>query len=303
MPLHGFSHARAVGILRTAFIAIVVLAGLIGQMIRVEAAPISQAGTNGETIFQTKCAACHSIGGGKLVGPDLQGVTAKRDPAWLKAFIAAPDKVLASGDPIAVQLLKESNNVPMPNLGLQAQEVDALIAFLATKGGSAPAAPASGATPAPVQPAPAVAANGSSEQGKLLFTGHTRLTGGGTACIACHSVEGIAPLGGGALGPDLTQVHTRYTGQGLAAALASLPFPSMQSIYATRQLTPDEQADLLAYFAGADQSGRTPLTQRNLLVILGSGAGLAGALFAGMAFFWPRQRLSIAQRLRKYGKL
>ena len=73
MPLHGFSHARAVRILRTAFIAIVVLAGLIGPMIRVEAAPIGQSGTVGETIFQTKCAACHSIGGGKLVGPDLQG--------------------------------------------------------------------------------------------------------------------------------------------------------------------------------------------------------------------------------------
>jgi sensor c-di-GMP phosphodiesterase-like protein len=76
----------------------------------------------------------------------------------------------------------------------------------------------------------------------------------------------------------------------------------MQGIYATRQLTPDEQANLLAFFAAADQQGE-PRTSQNLLLILGGGTGLAGVLFLGMTLFWPRQRLSIAQRLRKYGKL
>ena len=89
-------------------------------------------------------------------------------------------------------------------------------------------------------------------------------------------MEGVATLGGGALGPDLTQVYTRYTGQGLAAALASLPFPSMQSIYATRQLTPDEQADLLAFFAAADQQGE-PRTSAKPAGDLGWGTGLAGS--------------------------
>lgn len=302
MPLHGSPRTAMAGALRATCLAIVVLV-LTTVPFHASAAPMGQTGLLGETIFQQKCAACHTIGGGKLVGPDLQGVTTRRDPVWLKEFIAAPDKVLASGDPLAAQLLQESNNVPMPNLGLSSQEVDELLAFMGAKDGAA--APANGATPAPapVQAAPATAPNGSADQGQLLFTGRVRLAGGGTACIACHSVEGSAALGGGALGPDLTQVYTRYTGQGLAAALASLPFPSMQSIYATRQLAPEEQADLLAFFARADQSGRTPLTQRNLLMILGGGGGLAGLLFVGLAFFWPRQRMSISRRLRKYGKL
>lgn len=299
MPLHGSPCTAKAGVLRAACLAIVVLV-LAAVPFHARAAPAGQTGLPGETIFQQKCAACHSIGGGKLVGPDLEGVTTKRDPAWLKGFIAAPDKVLASGDPLAAQLLQESNNVPMPNLGLSPQEVDELVAFLNAKDGAA--APAIGATPAPAQPAQVAATNGSADQGKQLFTGRVRLGGGGTACIACHSVEGSATLGGGALGPDLTQVYARYTGPGLAAALTSLPFPSMQSIYATRQLTPSEQADLLAFFAQADQEGGTPLTGRNLLVILGGGTGLAGLLFVGMAFFWPRQRMSISQRLRKYGK-
>ncbi len=304
MPFYDFLRASVSGILRSTGILILLLVYLIYAPIRLAAAPATQGLMPGETIFQQKCAACHTIGGGKLVGPDLKKVTARRDSAWLKAFIATPDKVLASGDPLAAQLLKESNNVPMPNLGLSPREVDEILAFLAAKDGAA--APAGGATPAPAptQPVAVVAANGSAEQGELLFTGRARLARGGTACIACHSVEGSTALGGGALGPDLTQVHTRYGGaQGLAAALAGLPFPSMQSIYATRQLTPDEQADLLAFFARADQSERTPQPQRNLLLIVSGGMGLAGALFVGMAFFWPRQRLSIAQRLRKYGKL
>jgi len=282
------------------FALLILLGGLLVGAGLVQAAPTRQDPVAGEQAFKTKCAACHTVGGGKLVGPDLKGVTDRRDPAWLRAFIATPDKALASGDPIATQLLKESNNVPMPNLGLSPREVDDLIAYLA--GQSAATAPAGGAAPA--QPAvPAVALNGSAEQGRLAFTGRARLGGGGTACIACHAVEGVGALGGGALGPDLTHVYARYGGPtGLAAALKSLPFPTMQGIFAGRPLTRNEQADLLAFFAAADQ-GAAPRPQRNLLVSLGAGAGLAGVLFIGMAFFWPRQRLSIAQRLRKNGKL
>ncbi len=303
MPLRGVSRASAWGILLIVCLAFVLLITLTGAPGPVEAAPLRQDAVTGEQTFKAKCAACHTIGGGKLVGPDLRGVTTQRDPAWLKQFITAPDKVLASGDPIAAQLLAESNNVPMPNLGLSAAEVDNLLAYLAAQDGAVATGGAPGAAqPTPVTPAPAPL--GDARQGERLFTGAAKLQAGGMPCTACHAVSGVGALGGGALGPDLTQVYARYGGNpGLAAALAGLPFPSMQSIYATRQLTPAEQADLLAFFARADQSGRMPLTQRNLLVILGSGAGLAGALFVGMVFFWPRQRLSIAQRLRKYGKL
>lgn len=95
-----------------------------------QAAPPAQSAKEGQAIFQEKCAACHTIGGGKRVGPDLQGVTARRDRAWLMRWIKAPDLMLAAGDPIATQLLKEYNNVPMPNLRLTDPQVEALIAYL-----------------------------------------------------------------------------------------------------------------------------------------------------------------------------
>jgi len=300
MPLHGPLCAGVLRLLRATCVLFVLVAWVVGSPVRVQAAPLSQDPVAGEQTFKAKCAACHTIGGGKLVGPDLKGVTTQRDAAWLKQFIAEPDKVLASGDPLAPQLLQEYNNVPMPNLGLTPREVDDLLAYLSAQDGATADGSMDGTQPAPVPPAPVPL--GDETQGARFFTGQARLQAGGTPCLACHSVEGVAALGGGALGPDLTQVYTRYGDAGLASALGSLPFPSMQSIYADRQLTPAEQADLLAFFAGVDQE-KTPRTQRNLLASLGVGAGLAGSLFLGMTLFWPRQRQSIAQRLRKNGKL
>ena len=39
----------------------------------------------GMTTFDEKCSACHTIGSGPLVGPDLAGVTVVRDHEWLTA--------------------------------------------------------------------------------------------------------------------------------------------------------------------------------------------------------------------------
>lgn len=95
-------------------------------------APIShsQAEENGEQIFQTLCTACHTIGQGKLLGPDLADVTLRREEGWLKRQIKEPDQLIAENDPIAMQLLQEANNLPMVPLGLDDAQVDALIAYL-----------------------------------------------------------------------------------------------------------------------------------------------------------------------------
>lgn len=289
----------------------------LGFLILALAVPRSRASaqspSGGEAIFNQKgCTACHTVGGGPLVGPDLRGVTDRRDVEWLRSFIAAPDQMLASGDPIATGLLAEYNNIAMPNMGLSAAEAEDVIAFLATTSQGGESAPVAEATPSsPSAPsAPPVPSNivtaltvyGDAKNGRALFTGQVRLENRGTACVACHSAEGIGALGGGAFGPDLTHVYTRFGREGLAGLLGSLPFPTMQGIFATRQLTVYEQADLLAFFEQADKQGE-PRTVQNLYTALGVGSGLAMGLLAVMLVFYPRQRMSIAQRLRKNGKL
>ena len=46
----------------------------------------------GKDLFTAKgCNGCHKIGGGKLVGPDLKGVTGRRDKQWIVKMILRPD--------------------------------------------------------------------------------------------------------------------------------------------------------------------------------------------------------------------
>ncbi len=96
-----------------------------------EAAPLKF--DHGQYVFAAKCAACHTIGHGDSVGPDLVGVTTVRDRTWLTHFIATPDKMLADGDRIATELFTKYKQVRMPNLGLSEGEVKAVIGYLDRK--------------------------------------------------------------------------------------------------------------------------------------------------------------------------
>ena len=92
----------------------------------------------GEKIFQTRCTICHTIGGGKLVGPDLGEVFKRRQVAWVKKFIKDPDKMINKDkDPIAVKLFNDNNMVPMVvSPALTDKERDDVVDYLqdATKG-------------------------------------------------------------------------------------------------------------------------------------------------------------------------
>src|SRR5437868_5687007 len=156
----------------------------------------------GQQLFQEKCVACHTVGKGALVGPDLKGVTERRPREWLEQWIAAPDAMLAKKDPVAIDLLHQFRDLPMPNQGLKISDVTAILAYLETAG-------AAGATE-PTPSAPAV--QGNPEVGKDLFTGVVRFQNGGPPCMPCHSVGGIGALGGGQLGPDLTTLVARFGG-------------------------------------------------------------------------------------------
>ena len=80
--------------------------------------------------FESRCASCHAIGGGDRIGPDLSQVAARRSPAWLARYLVEPDKMLAEGDAIAVQLFNRYKQVGMPNLRLGHEDVAALIRYI-----------------------------------------------------------------------------------------------------------------------------------------------------------------------------
>jgi len=87
----------------------------------------------GKSLWLAKgCDGCHSIGKGRRAGPDLLGVTERRDMAWLKRWLKNPTDMLAS-DTAAQAMLAESKGVKMPNLKLSDPDIDALINYVASE--------------------------------------------------------------------------------------------------------------------------------------------------------------------------
>jgi len=84
----------------------------------------------GQYLFATRCAACHTIGNGDKIGPDLLGVTGARDRAWLMKIISDPIKLIDEKDPLATALFKKYNEIRMPKLGLPEEDVNVLIEYL-----------------------------------------------------------------------------------------------------------------------------------------------------------------------------
>ena len=102
--------------------------------------------TKGQYLFSTRCVACHTIGHGDRIGPDLVGVTRLRDRAWLARYIAMPDRMLAEGDPIAKALYARYKQVNMPNLRLNDVDVASLIEYLDAETAALEGSPSSSGT-------------------------------------------------------------------------------------------------------------------------------------------------------------
>ena len=92
--------------------------------------PVDEAlAQRGEELFRTRgCTACHTVGEGKKVGPDLQGVVEKRDFAWLFHMVTNPDSMVKS-DSTAKALLNEYL-VPMADQNVQPEQFRAIYEFL-----------------------------------------------------------------------------------------------------------------------------------------------------------------------------
>ena len=86
--------------------------------------------SKGEDLFRSRCDSCHSLGNEDGLGPGLQGVTERRDRAWLTRWLKTPDKLLAEKDPIALDLFNRYKKILMPNLRLNDADVEALITYM-----------------------------------------------------------------------------------------------------------------------------------------------------------------------------
>ena len=239
----------------------------------------------GEKLFNQICVACHTVGKGRLVGPDLANVHKRRPEEWILRFVKNSTSVIDSGDEYAVQLFAEYSNIPMPPNNFTDRQIRSIIQYIAANSpddGAAEASRVADAMQPPSEPATAE----DILAGKALFTGELRLKNGGATCITCHNVDRADIPAGGALARDLTNAHSRLGEAGVMAILTSPPFPAMNKAFAKVPLTRREVFQITAFLQSMDvASSKGPNYGTRLFVSGLGGAILLLGLFSGV---WVR---------------
>lgn len=266
-------------------IALAVLASCLGtSAVRAQDTP---------QYFRQNCKSCHSIGGTSvLTGPDLKDVTKRKDRAWLSAFIANPKSVIDSGDPYAAKIYEESRKVMMPTLpGLTKERLENLLDLIEAES----KLEESQFKGLKISTKPFTAADRA--LGREIFLGRVRLQEGGTSCISCHSMHDTPALGGGRLGPDLTNIYERLKSREALSAWLSAPgTETMLPIFKNHPMKEDEIHALAAYFeASAGQSPSEPTANRVAFLLIGLAS--AAALVFGFDAIWKHRFTSVRQTL------
>jgi len=235
---------------------------------------------SGEEIFQQRCVVCHSIGGGRLVGPDLAGVNDRRPEDWLLKYIKSPQTLVNSGDKTAIALVEEYK-VVMPDNALSDGQIKAVLAHIKETGGS-PAAGSEAAAP-PAQASAAAPTPDEIRLGQDLYEGRVRFANGGPACSACHHVSNDAVIGGGILAKDLTTSFSRIGKRGVISILGNSPFRVMELAYAQSPFTDDEIHAVVAFLEFADKRHRFEKPSEHGWSTYIGGSITAGMVIAGAA--------------------
>lgn len=219
--------------------------------------------------FRANCMNCHTVGGGRLAGPDLKGVTTRKDAEWLIAFMQNPRAVVESGDAYAAKLVEETPGgaiMPSPP-GMTRYRAEQLLKLIEAES----ALEKSQFQGVRVSDKPFTDADRAA--GREIFLGTRRLAQGGAACIGCHAMHDVSGLGGGRLGPDLTRVYERLKGRRTLSAWLTAPATeTMQPIFKSHPLEAEEIHQLAAYFEGAAVHAEAhPATSRVGFLLIGLG--------------------------------
>ncbi|MCP3856866.1 MAG: c-type cytochrome [Actinomycetia bacterium] len=238
----------------------------------------------GAEVFADRCARCHEPDGSGLVGevPPLLNNPNAADAEYVESTIRdgleGPIEVLGVAYDDAMRALESK---------MSDDEITAVVAYVGSL--AVRAETIADAPPVEVEP-------GSVGEGHALFTGSSRLSNGGGACVACHTAGKVGNLGGRSLGPDLTGTAAEYGSEAaLASWLADPKSAIMQPIFVDRPLTENEIADLTVFLTDAPNQSE-PSDPGDGLIL----AGVAGflILIGGMTVAWRGMRQTYADRLR-----
>jgi mono/diheme cytochrome c family protein len=242
--------------------------------------------------FQQNCTSCHTIGGGRLTGPDLRDVTKQKDRAWLERFVQNPKAMLDSGDPYALQLQQDARGVVMPTIPRLTPQMAKSLLDMIEQESKLSKSRFAGTS---ISDRPFTSAD--VMIGMQLFGGERKLSQEGPPCISCHTVGTMNGLGGGRLGPDLTLVYERLGGRKAVGTWLSAPAtPTMQAVFRKHPLQSEEILPLLAVFEDASRRSQPADSSTQLNFFLAGFAGVSLSL-ALMGWIWRGRFRSVRRTL------
>jgi len=160
------------------------------------------------------CAGCHKLGGhddATRVGPDLNGLSQKTNPAWLRAWLKSPRALRP--------------DTWMPDFQLSDEEIDELVEFLWAQAPTAEQALDSVKEPPP----------GDAARGRILLSR--------SRCISCHTVEGK----GNGSAPELSGIGSMVTRRWLVAFLGDPHRFQPETRMPRYDFSPQDLLDLSSY--------------------------------------------------------
>ncbi len=251
---------------------------------------IGVATADGEAIFNQRCAVCHSIGGGRMAGPDLKDVNASYPEQWLINFTQSAKRMIDAGDAQAKKLLDEYKIV-MPDQDLSAEEVRAVLMYIKSKSSPATAGAPAATEEKPKQRSLADASAEDITSGRRLFTGGKRFSEGGASCVSCHVANHPKiGFGGGKLARDLTDSYSRMQ-DGIKAITASPPFPSMAMAYRDHPLMDEEVFQVAAFLKQTSETKSAESAPSSLLYFALGGVGGFGVVLLLLNFVWSKRKI------------
>ena len=129
-----FSKPLPLSFIRYNFTAIIALA-LLCVTTSVPFSVFAQDDIDGEALFKKLCTQCHTIGKGKLIGPDLYEFH-KRVPSeeWAVKWIQNSQELVKAGDEYAVKIFEEYNKTVMTANAVSDEEALAIIQYIKLEG-------------------------------------------------------------------------------------------------------------------------------------------------------------------------
>jgi nitrite reductase (NO-forming)/hydroxylamine reductase len=186
----------------------------------------TQAIEAGRRIFDQTCFACHSIGEGPRVGPDLKDVHLRREYTWLVRCLEDP-LGMAQNDSIGRALLAEWNNIPMAPPNLSEMGIANVLAYLqaASEGRAATMTGESG---------PVELSESQFAQGRQIFFDR---------CAGCHGT-----LRAGATGPNIQPERTTQIGTAALRAILTNGTPGGMPAWGRNEILNEDEIEIMARY-------------------------------------------------------